>query len=269
MNIKIDKKTYKRIQNEIKVFKKILIEAKERDINESDTVTIIVDILVNIFGYDRYKEITKEYSIKGTFCDLAVKIDNKPKILIEVKAIGIELKDQHIRQATDYGVREGIQWVILTNGIFWNIYRVGVKNSIKIEPIINFNLTEINIKDKENELFSLCREGIKKSAIDKIYEYQAIVNKYCISALIFSDDIKKVLIKKIRELSKGTKVNDEDIDELLNNEIIKRDVLENDEFLKYKKKEKRKQKKIIPIKTENNIPIKTENNNENNGNSSV
>jgi hypothetical protein len=54
-------------------FQPVLAKARDKDINESDTVTIIVDVLSQVFGYDKYTEITSEVSIKHTFCDLAIK----------------------------------------------------------------------------------------------------------------------------------------------------------------------------------------------------
>jgi hypothetical protein len=84
---------------------------KNRDINESDTVTIITDILEIIFGYKNIDEITSELAIKKTFCDLAIKLDGEIRLLIEVKAAGIDLKEQHIRQAVNYGSNSGLDWV--------------------------------------------------------------------------------------------------------------------------------------------------------------
>ena len=55
-----------RIANGIKRFQPIIAAAKSRDVGESDTVTIIVDMLAEIFGYDKYSEITSEHSIRGT-----------------------------------------------------------------------------------------------------------------------------------------------------------------------------------------------------------
>lgn len=78
---------------------------------------IVSEIMSELFGYEKFTEITSEYSIKGTYCDLAVKVDRNVKYLIEVKAIGLELKEPHIRQAIGYGSQHGIQWVIHTNGI--------------------------------------------------------------------------------------------------------------------------------------------------------
>ncbi len=97
-----------RITSGIKRFQPILAAAKSRDVGESDTVTIVVDMLSDVFGYDKYSEITSEHAIRGTFCDLATKIDGVLQLLIEVKAIGLELKDQHVKQAVDYASNQAL-----------------------------------------------------------------------------------------------------------------------------------------------------------------
>src|ERR1700756_4028894 len=94
----------------IKHFQPILTDAKASDKGEADTVTIVKDMLQDVFGYNKYSEVTSEHAIKGTYCDLAIKIDNTPKplILIEVKAIGLELKEAYVKQAVDYAANEGV-----------------------------------------------------------------------------------------------------------------------------------------------------------------
>ena len=83
----IPKKVSERLITGIKRYQPILAAAKARDVGETDTVTIIKDMLADVFGYDKYSELTSEYAIRGTFCDLAIKLDGKLSTLIEVKAI--------------------------------------------------------------------------------------------------------------------------------------------------------------------------------------
>ena len=51
--MKMTKKTEDRIKSALPKFQKILSVAKDRDLNESDTVSIISDILADVFGYDK------------------------------------------------------------------------------------------------------------------------------------------------------------------------------------------------------------------------
>ncbi len=52
---------------------------------------IVTDMLAEVFGYDKFSEVTAEHAIRGTYCDLATKLDGTVQSLIEVKAIGLEL----------------------------------------------------------------------------------------------------------------------------------------------------------------------------------
>ena len=82
----IPKKVADRVSAGLKRFKPVLESAKTRDVNESDTSMIVTDMLADVFGFDKYNDITREYAIRGTYCDLATKIDGKLQTLIEVKA---------------------------------------------------------------------------------------------------------------------------------------------------------------------------------------
>jgi predicted type IV restriction endonuclease len=77
-----------------------------------------------VFGYDKYKDITSEYAIKGTYCDLAIVDNKKIRFLIEAKAISVALNDKHLKQALDYGANAGVNWVILTNAEKWVVYKI-------------------------------------------------------------------------------------------------------------------------------------------------
>ena len=78
----VPKKVAERLVVGIKQFQPILAAAKARDVGEADTVTIIKDMLADVFGYDKYSEVTSEFAIRGTYCDLATKIDGVLQTLI-------------------------------------------------------------------------------------------------------------------------------------------------------------------------------------------
>ena len=73
--VPIPKKVADRLAGGLKRFKPVLEAAKDRDVNESDTSMIVTDMLAEVFGFDKYAEVTREYAIRGTFCDLATKIE--------------------------------------------------------------------------------------------------------------------------------------------------------------------------------------------------
>ena len=220
----------KRFSTSVPKFKKVLEQARERDVNESDTVTIITDILEEVFGFDKYSEITREYAIQGTYCDLAIKTGKRIEYLIEVKAIGIDLKEPHLRQAINYAAHEGIRWVVLTNGLIWQVHRVTLEDRISTTKLIEFDFTEINHRKKEDQeiLFLLCKRGVSKDLIDEFYEYRQSVNRYSIAALLQTEPVVNSVRRELKRIKDGIKVTTEEIQTLIANEILKRDVVESD-----------------------------------------
>jgi len=147
----IPKKVIERFVKTLPRFQRILQTAKDRDVNEADTVSVLNDIFGEVFGYDKYLEITSEFVIRGTYCDLAIKLEDKVQFLIEVKAIGIALKDGHIRQALDYGANHGVPWIILTNGIEWRVFRVRFEQPISVDSVCIFDFLMLNPRDEKDQ----------------------------------------------------------------------------------------------------------------------
>jgi hypothetical protein len=227
---KIPAVVVKRLTTSVPKFRKVLARAKERDVNESDTVTVVTDMLEEVFGFDKYTEITREFGIQGTYCDLAVKSGKRIEYLIEVKAIGIDLNDKHLRQVVNYAAHQGIKWVVLTNGLKWEIHRVSLEDKVHNEKLFSFDFADINARHKEQQelLFLLCKRGVQKDLIDSYYEYRQSVNRYTIGALLLTDAVTAVVRRELRKVKTGIKVDAEEIRELMKVEVIKREVLESD-----------------------------------------
>ena len=160
----MNKKVYDRIKIGVKKFRPILEIARNRDINESDTVRIITDMLDEIFGWDKYNEITAEYAIRGQYCDLAIKYEEKLKLLIEVKAINENLRELHLRQAVTYAATQGNNWVVLTNGVVWQIYRIRFEQPLQYDLVFTFDFLQQDISNDDlyEMIYTLSKEAAKK-----------------------------------------------------------------------------------------------------------
>lgn len=239
--VTIPAKTKERLIDGIKKFQPIVSAAYDKDINESDTVTIVSDILSDVFGYDKYAEITSEYAIKKTYCDLAVKIDGKPRLLLEVKAAGIDLKEQHIRQAVDYGANSGLEWVILTNGVRWKVYTIIFAKPVNAELVYEFDFREISAKRQHDleMLFYIARESVckdSKSALNEYYLQQQLVNRFTIGQVILSDPVIDAVRKTLRKMASDIKVSNEEIKKIILEEVLKREILDDEKAADAKKK---------------------------------
>jgi hypothetical protein len=241
-----------RLISGIRKFQPIVNKALDKDINESDTVTIISDMLNEIFGYDKYTEITSEYAVKKTFCDLAIKIDGKPLLLIECKSIGLDLKDDFVRQAVDYGSNAGIEWIILTNAKTWKVYKVIFAKPIEKELVYEFDFRQINTK-KQNELemlYYLCKEAITKSSIknslDEYHIQKQLLSRFLIGQILMTESIIDCVRRVIKKMAPESRVSNDEILSVISEEIIKREILEGEKALEAKKRIVKLSKSIKP-----------------------
>ena len=222
-------KTAQRLKEQVPRFQKILSDARSRDINEADTVVIVTDMLEEVFGMNKYADVTREYAIKGIYVDLAVKISGRLEYLIEVKAIGHDLKDQHINQAVTYAAKEGVRWVVLTNGINWQVHRVLVDGLVTSDEIVNFTFTELSARklaDLET-LYLLCKRGLSKDLMQDFFDKQQACNKFTIGALLISNEVATLVRRKLRKMTPGVSVSLEEVTEIISASVIKRDILES------------------------------------------
>jgi hypothetical protein len=227
----VSKRVADRITAGMKRLIPILQQQKVRDVSEADTVTITRDLLAEVFGYDRYAELTGEFSIRGTFCDLGIKIDQKITQLVEVKAVGIALDDRHVRQAVDYAANQGVEWVILTNAMVWRLYKVEFKKPIDRRLIREMNLCDLDPrKDTDMEcLYLFSKEGFLRGAHVALCDKQAATSRYILAALLLKDsDVLAALRRELRKVV-DVLVREDEIEAVLRNEVIKRDALEGPE----------------------------------------
>ncbi len=226
----VPKKVSERLVAGIKRYQPILAAAKARDVGEADTVTIIKDMLADVFGYDKYSEVTSEFAIRGTYCDLAIKMDGQLQTLIEVKAIGLDLKEQHVKQAIDYAANQGVDWVLLTNGICWRIYHLIFAKPIDQELVVDIDFSSLSSRsDADVELLYLwCKEGWQRSVLGEYHTQKQALSRFFVGAMLQTDPVLDVVRRELRRVSPDVRIDVDQIRAVLTNEVIKREVLEGD-----------------------------------------
>jgi|SRR5690348_14082392 len=136
----IDKPTLAKLRKFADVFK----AARERNVDESNTVMYPIKFFEEVLGYDPLEgEITTEIPVKERYCDFAVVLGGKtddgkprPEFLVEAKAAHIKsLNEKHIEQAENYASRLPVNWVLLTNGIEWQLYHLTFDNGIQSDLV--------------------------------------------------------------------------------------------------------------------------------------
>lgn len=256
----VGKKALDRISKGLKKYTDILVSARKRDVSESDTVVIIGDMLADILGYAKYVEVSTEFAVKGTFVDLAVKVGSDIHFLVEAKAIGVELKDLHIRQAVDYGANQGVEWAILTNGAVWRIYRIEFKKPIGHVLVAEIDLLSAGLSaDDAIEFFAnLCREGFARSEMEEFYEQHQATNKHSLAVVLLSDRMLNGLRLCLRRIFPRVRVDAKLLEAALRNEVLKRELVEGEDAeraeavvkkaLRAAAREKRRSAKAVSVK---------------------
>lgn len=249
---KIPGKVSQRLTSGLKRFQPIVEAAKARDVNEADTVLIVVDLLSELFGFDKYAEVTREYCVRRTFCDLAIKIDGKVEFLLEVKAIGLDLKDAHVKQVVDYAANEGVEWVAVTNGQFWRVFRVTFGKPIDNELVLDIDLLALRPRDAESieSLFLLTRESILKSALRGFHDQLQATNRYALAAILEGDPVLSVVRRELRRASPDIKIDIADLRAKIKAEVLKRDVIEGPDADAARRKVTRAATKMLRIRKE-------------------
>ena len=209
----------------------IVQQQRTRDVSEPDTVTLVKDLLSDVFGYDKYAEVTSEHAIRGTYCDLAVKLHEKLAMLIEVKSAGTVLDDRHVKQAVDYGSNQGCEWIVLTNASTWRLYQVIFAKPIDKRLVADIDLTSIETRKEDSleKLWPLTKEGFLKGAHLELRDRQDATSRYVLAALLTCNDgIISAIRRELRRVV-DVLVDDADIVKALQHDVIKRDTLEGPE----------------------------------------
>jgi hypothetical protein len=232
----------------IKDYKKKFLDKPLGDLDESGTRLLINHFLTEMLGYETLSEVKTEYMIKGTYADYVIQIGGKRHFLVEVKALSLNLSSNHLRQSINYGANEGIDFVLLTNGKFFELYKVLFEKPISHELIFSINLSDLsNIKIISEQLQYLHKDAVLKKGLETLWDRHSALSPKNLSKLLFSTEVVNFLQK---ELKKKHNIKFEEIN--IQN-AVKRIAIESiiiDDFKSIQKKEKKKVQKPI---TDNSV----------------
>jgi hypothetical protein len=249
----VDKSTTSKLLRYSQIFK----EARDRSVNESDTVMFLIKMFEDVLGYDSLSgEISKEIAIKDRYCDFCIKIDGEIEYIVEAKSSSHKtLKDKDIEQAENYASRSGINWVLLTNGFDWLLYHLvfAEQDGISHDLVFNFNLvedTENNIDKIWSFLSLISKEGILSGEHETFLSQKKVLSPSSLIKTLVSEPVLTVMR---RELNRNCEFR-LDIEDIFNaiRDALSKDALMEAGDLCYKKKRRHKRHQIkSDIKNEN------------------
>lgn len=227
----------------LKDYKKRYINKNLGDLDESGTRIMINTFLNTILGYAELEEIKTEYMIKGTYADYILQINGKRFFLVEVKAYSLVLSDKHLRQAVNYGANEGIEWVLLTNGRQFQLYKVKFEKPISEHLVfeVDFESEEFNFKAVQECLVYLHRDAVIKGSLDHLKSKSSALEPINVANLLFSQKVVDFLRKELKN-QYDIKLEEDDITDALSEIIGSELPLDQIKIPKYKPKKKRVKK---------------------------
>lgn len=200
----------------LKKFVPHLLKAREDNLNEADTCQRLMKFFEEVLDYDALTEITREAQIKHKYVDFAIKIDGVTKLLVEAKAAGVTLRDRHIEQAERYASEGNIKWVLLTNGVAWNLYHLTFEEGIEYERAFTVDLST-DPEDRAAELLGLLhRKAIKDGEHERFWEKRAALSPQSIGKALFTETVLRFVRREIRR-AEGLLVDQEDLAAAIHN----------------------------------------------------
>jgi predicted type IV restriction endonuclease len=209
-----------RMRTAIKKFAKPLADLVARDANEGDTRLLVTDMLCEGFGFDKYSELTTEYRVKGEFADYGIRIEKELIAFLEVKRVTTKLAAKHLRQVETYAVNEGVEWVILTSGVVWQVYHITGGLPIIVDLALEVDLlSENTLPHKANQLYYLTRESLKRRQIDALWQAKRATSPKSLAKVLCSDTVVTAIRKELKRTT-GQSVTDVEIVRLLKETVL-------------------------------------------------
>ena len=187
-----------------------IVHALDTRQNESNTRMILDRILQDALGY-HMEEIKSEQNIQGRRADYVLSVGGKDVLVIEVKKIGMVLRERQVFQATSYGAYSGIKWALLTNVVCWQLYRITTCERVDAELVFEANIKNGLDDDALDKLYALSRYGIKrKGLLEQIWVKASALSPASVIRAILNEEV----ITKIRTI-----INKERDSQLSNQEV--------------------------------------------------
>jgi predicted type IV restriction endonuclease len=188
-----------RVKLGIKRFSKPLADFIARDVNEADTRFLVTDFLCEALGYDKFQDLTAEFSTKGEFADYGLRVDKQLVALIEVKRVTTKLVEKHLRQVEQYGANEAVEWLMLTNGANWQVYHLEAALPLTVELVFEVDLLGPELPAKKaDRLLAITHEGMKHKVIDEVWKAKRATSPKAIARVLTSEAVVTAVRKELR-----------------------------------------------------------------------
>lgn len=126
-----------------------IAQYKDRELNEQDTKTALIDPVLRALGWHvgNLEDVRQEYrhTSRSSPVDYALFLRRKPKFFVEAKALEKNLGDpKWAKQIIGYAIEVGIEWVAITDGDEYRIYKAHAAVKIEEKLFRSIRITDEN-----------------------------------------------------------------------------------------------------------------------------
>jgi len=211
---KLDKET----RSAIKEARELIEEIAKADGNEAETRRRVERIFASLMGYDVFKHVTREEAVAGAggtdYCDFAIHIDEgdaeKPTIMVEIKAVNVDLMPKHLKQISSYAINKGTEWVILTNGKEWRLYHVSFGQPPQPKLMDSWNLLSDDPAILAEKFSLVGYKSVKKGALGDVWRKANVLTPENVVAILVSEQSIKLVRRELRKTT-GVLVSPEEV----------------------------------------------------------
>ena len=230
---KIPHKIQERIKAALRRFKPLLKAARERDAGRADTATLALDLLSELFGYDRYTEITSVLDNKESVFDFSIQTEGQPRMLVRVSPIGMAPDDRYLLATAQYAQMNGVDWIILTNGIGWQVHHVEDvgANAPETPVVLVFDLLQMQPgRDAHlRTIHLLTREGHENAGLSHFKLRLEMTNRHYLGAMVLSDAVVASVRRELHKLNPDLRVTPAELRENLAKGVLRPDIVQSNE----------------------------------------
>jgi len=180
--------------------------AEKADANEAETRRRIERIFETVMGYDAFRHLSRERAVRGAgeteHVDFAIQLEEgdeaKPKIMVEIKRVSVDLAPKHLRQVSSYAINAGSEWILLTNSKEWRLYHVSFGQPPITKLMFTWNLLEDDVASLAQRFSLISYKNVARGGLDKLWTKASVLLPRNVLEAIFSEDSVRVLRRELK-----------------------------------------------------------------------
>ncbi len=193
-------KQLQELRDKLKNYKRRYLKKEFSSLDESATRIMTNNFLTEILGYQELVEIKTEYRIRSEYADYVIQLKRKKHFVVEVKSIGLDISEKHLRQSLSYAANEGIDWILLLNGREIQLYRVNFGKPVTTTLIYKLDLMNADdFKKCPEQLWNLTKRAVERGELETFWKRTNALNAENLAKLLYSEEIVRRLRNDLKE----------------------------------------------------------------------